>query len=220
MYGIHIAEDLKKICHGIALGCIQADVAVNDDNNGLWEEIRNRCQWLTNALTVGAISMQDHIKEARAVYRKLGKDPARYRLSSEALIRRVLKEKGLYQVNNVVDINNLISLLSYCPVCTYDLNKIQFPVYFDEGKRDESYQGIGRGSINVENLPVFIDREGIFGSTTSDSERTMVTKETKQILMIIVSFNGTEGLQGYLDKAKQLLTDFAQGENMQSGIII
>ncbi len=51
-----------------------------------------------------------NIEASRKAYRACGKDPTRYRLSSESLLRRVLKGKGLYKVNNIVDINNLLSL--------------------------------------------------------------------------------------------------------------
>ncbi len=51
-----------------------------------------------------------NILSSRNAYKKLGKDPSRYRLSSESLVKRVVKGNDLYYVNNIVDINNLISL--------------------------------------------------------------------------------------------------------------
>jgi DNA/RNA-binding domain of Phe-tRNA-synthetase-like protein len=52
------------------------------------------------------------IKAVRDGYRAIGKDPSPYRLSQEALLRRVLQGKGLCKINTVVDANSLISLRS------------------------------------------------------------------------------------------------------------
>ena len=47
---------------------------------------------------------------------------------------------------------------------------------------------MGKGTLNIENLPVLSDAIGAFGSATSDTERTMITSETKKMLLIIYYF--------------------------------
>jgi DNA/RNA-binding domain of Phe-tRNA-synthetase-like protein len=190
MIDISISEDLKKICPNVTLGCIQANVCLYKHNEELWNEINKVCIELKKKITLQDISKLPNNKESREAYKKLGKDPSRYRVSSEALLRRILKENKLYQVNNIVDINNLISITSYYSVGCYDVDKLNHPVIFTIGKKGEPYEGIGRGSINIEKLPVLYDTVGPFGSATSDSERTMVTMETNRIFMNIISFNG------------------------------
>ncbi|KXG78981.1 B3/B4 domain-containing protein [Thermotalea metallivorans] len=219
MNHIIISEQLKNICPNIVLGCIEARVKVKDSHPELWEKVTQVCRQLINGLTISEVSQIENIKKAREVYRKLGNDPTRYRLSSEALVRRILKEKGLYQVNNVVDINNLVSILSFCPVCTYDAEKIHPPITFAIGVPGDTYAGIGRGMINLENIPVFSDGLGKFGSTTSDSERAMVTEETKRILMCIVSFHGEKGILAYMQEARHLLEGYADGQVMKLNMI-
>ena len=76
-------------------------------------------------------------------------------------------------------------------------------------KKNQRYDGIGRGSINLENLPVFEDEIGKFGSTTSDSERAMITSDTKHILMNIIAFDKDKELNRYLDYAIDLLEKYA-----------
>ena len=75
-----------------------------------------------------------NIETSRIAYKKLGKDPSRYRLSSESLAKRVVKGMDLYKVNNVVDINNLISLESFYSVGTYDLSKLGKEIIFTVGE--------------------------------------------------------------------------------------
>ena len=62
------------------------------------------------------------------------------------------------------------------------MNQTRFPsekvignVSFGIGEKDEPYEGIGRGELNIENIPVFRDKVGAFGTPTSDSVRTSVS---------------------------------------------
>jgi DNA/RNA-binding domain of Phe-tRNA-synthetase-like protein len=159
------------------------------------------------------------IRDGREVYKKLGKAPSKYRLSSEALIRRVLQGKGVYKVNNIVDINNLISLKSKFPVRSYDIKNVQSPICLMIGKEGEQYKGIGKGYISIENLPVLTDFISGFGSPTSDSERAMITNSAREILMCIYSFSGKTDIDEYLAYAKELLEKYATGNDFEINII-
>ena len=206
---IQIEEKLRELCPTILLGCIEAVVEVQDIQNELWDLLREACQRVANQMKMEDIAKIKNIVDGRAAYRRLGNDPTRYRLSSESLLRRIVKDRELYQINSVVDANNLISISSYNPVCAYDLDKLKEPIFFTVGGTGESYEGIGRGMINIENLPVFSDAYGKFGSTTSDSERAMVTSDTKRLLLCIVSFNEDAHMSKHLEMAKELLEKFA-----------
>ena len=118
-----------------------------------------------------------------------------------------------------MDINNLISLYTYYSVGTYDLNKVNGSITFTVGEENERYEGIGRGSINLENLPVFEDKDGKFGSSTSDSVRAMITSDTTHILMNIIAFEEDENLEKYIEYAKELLINFADATIIDSKII-
>jgi len=157
-----------------------------------------------------ALSNMPQIKALRDVYRALGKDPSRYRGSQESLLRRVLQGKGLFRINTVVDINNLISLESGHSVGCYDCSHIHFPVTFRIGEKGESYKGIGKESINLDGLPVFADDNGPFGSPTSDSERAMITLSTRKLLMVVITLFGSEHLQLYTERAATLLMRYAK----------
>jgi hypothetical protein len=47
----------------------------------------------------------------------------------------------------------------------------------------------------------------------------MVTSATKQVLAIIVSFSGTEGLERWAQRMAALLTQHAAGQNVEVQII-
>jgi DNA/RNA-binding domain of Phe-tRNA-synthetase-like protein len=220
MLEVYISDELKSIWSDVALGCIEAEVKIRQYDSMLWEEIKKYCKQLKEQIIFKRISSLPNNKESREAYRRFGKDPTRYRLSSESLLRRILKNKGLYQINNIVDLNNLLSMTSFYSVGTYDIEKLKPPIIFRVGKKNEDYIGIGRGALNIEDLPVLSDQISAFGSATSDSERTMITKDTKKILMNIISFNGSKNLSKYIEYGKNLLEKYADSRNIESKIIL
>jgi DNA/RNA-binding domain of Phe-tRNA-synthetase-like protein len=170
----------------------------------------SRIEALASSLTIGAVADLPQVKALRQAYRAVGKDPSRYRGSQEALLRRILKGQGIYQINTVVDINNLVSLHSMHSVGSYDLGHVRGDIAFRVGRQGESYTGIGRDLINVSELPVFADELGPFGSPTSDSERAMVTLDTVRLLMVITSFAGAADLAHNISYATSLLQAYAK----------
>ena len=219
MMEISISERIKKSCTDCALGCLEAQVTVQKSSLPLWGEIQNHRASLLRELELGDIAALSPIKAGRDAYRAAGKDPSKYRLSSEALLRRILLGKDLYRINNVVEINNLISLESKFPVGSYDTNNLQGPLRFDIADSAESYQGIGKDIINIGNLPVLRDAVGPFGSPTSDSQRAMITAATTKILLCIFSFSGSSHLASTLARATELLKKYADGTNISTYLI-
>ncbi len=203
----------------VHIACIEAKVKTKESDKELLDLINKKCKEIKENIKFDEVIKVKNILSSRNAYKKLGKDPSRYRLSSESLVKRVVKGNDLYIVNNIVDINNLISLYTCYSVGTYDLNKVNGSITFTVGEENERYEGIGRGSINLENLPVFEDKDGKFGSSTSDSVRAMITSDTTHILMNIIAFEEDENLEKYIEYAKELLINFADATIIDSKII-
>ncbi|AET67088.1 hypothetical protein Desor_1431 [Desulfosporosinus orientis DSM 765] len=219
MIDFSISQELKDICPEVVLGCIQAKVTVQGSSDSLWKEIESYCDVLKQDKVLENLVSESRIIAGREAYKKLGKVPSKYRTSSEALIRRVLQGKGVYRINNIVDINNLLSLKSKFPVGSYNVDNIHSPVVLGIGKPGEQYKGIGKELINIENLPVLKDNLGSFGSPTSDSERAMITNSAQEIVICIFSFSGDGDILEYLKDAEMLLEEFADGKNIKTIII-
>ncbi|MGB0862801.1 MAG: B3/4 domain-containing protein [Saprospiraceae bacterium] len=204
---ISISDALKAKCPNIVLSVIESEVKIEPSSPELLEEINQICEQITTNTPVNQINQIPAIATSRKAYKALGKDPSRYRLSAEALMRRIVKGKGLYHINNVVDLINLTSIQSGFSIGGYNLDAIEGEVVFDIGGT-EPYDAIGRGTLNIENLPVFKDEKGTFGSPTSDSTRTMITNETTRFLMVIISFDGNEGLEEATNLAHRLIKTY------------
>ena len=133
------------------------------------------------------------IAATRKVYRSGGKDPSRYRPASEALIRRLLQGKELYQRDTLVDLVNLASIAYGYSIGGFYADKFQGDTLtLGVGKAGEPYEGIGRGTINIEGLPVYRDQIGGVGTPTSDNERTKMEMNTTHLIVLINGYDGNE----------------------------
>lgn len=159
------------------------------------------------------------IRGSRAAYKAFGRNPGRYRVSSEALIRRVRREEELYHINSVVDVNNLISVTSGLSVGSYDIDKIHGDVTFRKAVAGEGYTGIGKDFLDMKDMLVLADEESIFGSSMSDSTRAMVTETTKNVLVVIYCFERDIDLEEILVKAEKAFVKFTDATDVERQIL-
>ena len=121
MKSLRIDPGMKEKWPQTRVGCLQYQVKVEKKNEDMWSYLKKDVFKKTrDAIFDYGVNDIPNIKESRLAYKAFGKDPSRYRVSSEALIRRIGQGKGLYEVNTVVDVNNLISIESGFSVGSYD----------------------------------------------------------------------------------------------------
>lgn len=174
---------------GVSLAYSVIEFKNEAHNEGIWQELLNPLiQKIEEGDTLDSIKEDPQILATKKVYRALGKDPARFRPSSDSLWRRIVQQKGLYQINALVDLNNYFSLKWKLPFGAYDLEKVTDSIHLTVGTPEARYAGIGNKSVNIENLLVLEDGDGPFGSPTSDSTRGMITEETTQALLVGYQF--------------------------------
>lgn len=190
---ITVDPKLKQL--GISLACTVIEFTNQDYQAAIWQELLNPLiEKIEVEDTLEMIKDDPRIVATKKAYSTLGKDPARFRPSSDSLWRRVVQQKGLYQINDLVDLNNYFSLNWKLPFGSYDLSKVDEPIQLTVGKSDERYSGIGNKSVNIENLLVLEDSAGPFGSPTSDATRGMIGEETTRALIVGYQFAADTGV--------------------------
>jgi DNA/RNA-binding domain of Phe-tRNA-synthetase-like protein len=171
----------------VRLGVLRlADLKIPKDNgDALWREVCNLCETLSEkyrGLTAGQVP---EIADARTLYRSIGIDPTKTRPSSEALLRRLLKDKSLYRIHPLVDLFNLVSLSLLTPVGLYDESKIVGKnLVVRIGCSGEGFDGIRKDRVNVDGRFLIADELGPFGSPTSDSLRTSIEGPVSNVLAV------------------------------------
>ena len=140
-----IDSDMKELWPAVRVGCLQYTVTVDRKNEEMWKYLKKEIfRKVKDDIFDYGVNEIPNIRESRAAYKVFGKDPSRYRVSSEALIRRIGQGKGLYEVNTVVDVNNLISVESGFSVGSYDTAHMEDDLVFRIGREGETYKGIGK----------------------------------------------------------------------------
>ena len=219
MISVTIDPNLKSKCPLAALGCFSAHADTAVSPPALDAELHAFEERLLRLPNPRSVLESPEILATRAGYKALGKDPARYRGSAEALLRRMLAGKNLPRINSVVDAINLVSVESRLPIGLYDLAHVHGGIIFRAGRAGESYKGIGKYDLNLEDLPLFADSLGPHGSPTSDSGRTMVTPATREVLAILISFGGEKPLPSAIRRLRELLERYASASGPDSQIV-
>lgn len=215
---VEFEDGIKERCPRLRLGILACGVINSADPADLPAEIDRTARLLTAGTALDETRRDPRIAAARAAYKACGKDPNRYRPSAEALRRRLVLGKGIYRVNTIVDILNLVSLRSGFSIGGFDADRVAGELRCGIGRRDEPYDAIGRGPMNIEGLPVLRDRAGPLGTPTSDHERTRVEGGTRRFLMVFYDFGGDAALEPVVEEAGHLLASHAAATDIARAI--
>ncbi len=211
-----VSPEFRQVFPQFRGAVVEAKVKNTPYSEELWKEIKAAETTLAGQYTTESVKQHPSIAATRAAYRTFGKDPSRYRPSSEQLIRRILQGKGLYQIDTLVDIGNLVSIQTGYSIGVIDADQVEGnAVTLGIGQDGEPYEGIGRGVLNIAQLPVYRDSCGAFASPTSDSTRTMVRENTVRVFVIVNGYDGDAAhIHETADLICDLLTRYAQAEDV------
>ena len=190
---IIVSNEILQVCPVFVGACVDAKVVNTEYNADLWDEIHALEKRFRRELTTESLKELTSIAATRAIYKKCGKDPSRYRPASEALIRRMLQGKELYQKDTLVDLVNLASIAYGYSIGGFDASRFEGDTLtLGIGREGEPYEGIGRGMLNIAGLPVYRDAQGGVGTPTSDHERTKMTLATRHLVVLVNGYDGNE----------------------------
>jgi DNA/RNA-binding domain of Phe-tRNA-synthetase-like protein len=216
---VRIDERVEALAPGVRLGLLSGRVVVAERSTALEIEISERVRVLAELVANRPVAELPEVAAVRRAFKAFGKDPSRYRGSPEALLRRIVRGKGLSSVNTVVDAINLASLQTLLPFGLYDARFVTPPVTFRRGRAGESYGGIAKGDINLEGLPVLADASGPFGNPSSDSARAMIRSDSSQIVLVVFAFPGAGEPFEALDAAVRALTTHAGLRDARTSVV-
>lgn len=214
MINVRVSQEIEAVCPEFVGACVEAMVVNTPFSDALWNEINALCDRFRKELTTESLKEITSIAATRRIYKACGKDPSRYRPASEALIRRVLQGKELYQLNTLVDLVNLASIAYGYSIGGFDADKFEGDTLtLGIGREGEPYEGIGRGMINIQGLPVYRDAVGGVGTPTSDNERTKISDDTSHLVVLINGYDGNEQrVKENAEYIQELLRKYCQSD--------
>ncbi len=180
-----IHDSIKQIIPNCRLGYI----IINNTNvrgtpPALSQEFLKLQSEVAKIYNLNILPTVPRVVAVRNMYKKLDFDPSRYRPASEALVRRVLQNRGLYYVNSAVDVNNYCSIKFLLPFGLYDLDRIEGDVEYRMASPG-SYINIAGNNVSTDGKPFLTDNNGVFGNPTSDARRTAVTLNTRNLFSVV-----------------------------------
>ena len=212
---IEIEDIIKNVAPQLQVVAIEADVINCDTPDDFWTELTQEALRIAQLYDLSQINKRPGIAATRAAYKALGKEPNRYRPSSEALCRRAVKGMELYRINALVDIINLISMRSGYSIGGFDADCIQGDLLrLGAGRAGEVFNAIGRGQLNIEGLPLYRDAVGGIGTPTSDEERTKLSITTRRLLMCINIYQEEMPVGDVVNLSRNLLERYCQATNI------
>lgn len=213
---IKFEDVMRKAAPALQVVTVEATVRNTETPDELWNLIERAASDLRDVAELSDINKRPAIKATREAYKACGKEPNRYRPSAEALSRRAVKGMELYRINTLVDMINLISLQSGYSIGGFDMDKIEGDVLtLGVGREAEPFEGIGRGALNIANMPVYRDSVGGIGTPTSDNERTKLGLETTRLLMCINIYGEEMPVDDVVSLTLSLLDKYAEASDVK-----
>ena len=219
MIQVEIDPRILEVCPQVRIGLVSATVVNEPTCDALWAKIEAAAEDVKQRFALLAINERPAIAGTRRLYRALGKDPSRYRVSSEALCRRIIRGLGIYRLTTLIDVVNLVSIKSGYAISGLDRDKIAGnKLTMSVGTADDIYNGIGRGVLNIEGMPVYRDAAGPIATPTSDEERTKFTDETTHVQININAFVPEMPLEEAVEWMAELLKKYAHATDVETQI--
>lgn len=210
-----IEPEVAAAAPQLVVSVVEATISNGPTDDRLWDEIKAAAEALRGSTPMEAVNKRPAIAATRAVYKALGKEPNRYRPSAEALCRRCVKGLELYRSLAVIDLINLISIVTGHSIGGFDRDSIVGDTLsLGVGREGEPYEAIGRGQLNIYCLPVIRDAVGGIGTPTSDNDRTKLSTDTRRLLMTINLYAGPGDIDAVESLTRRLLQDYASATDI------
>lgn len=201
-----VAEEIFSTFPEVRIGClfITGLDNTNSGNTTLLKKIGEETQKILKEFTLDTVSQVPFIARWREIYRKFGAKPSDYRSSIENLIRMALKGRTLEHINTLVDIYNYVSLKYKLPIGGEDTDNMKGDLRLavaDGSEQEVKLLGDKEAEKPFVGEILYRDDVGVICRCWNwrEGERTMLTKETKNAI-IVIEANSSEEYEN-LEKA-------------------
>ncbi len=181
-----IFERYPEVKIGLLIG---RDVTVGGSDPAINAYRRQAFERVTEVLGDSPVTSHPFIASWRNMYRSFGTRPGDYRPSAEALVRRVLKGRGLPDINVAVDAYNAVSVRHLIPMGGFDLNLIQGKIRLRFSGGGEEFNPLGSSGPEktYEGEAVYADDARVLTRRWNfrDCKETMITGDTRDFVMFV-----------------------------------
>ncbi len=180
-------------------------LAVRDGHQGELEALRARVtEHARERYELKTLASHPAVAALRKLFRAAGCDPTRYRPSSEALLRRLLKGGELPAIHPLVDLNNCLSAELAVPCCVMAEGTFEPPLTLRAGRPGEAYESL-RGPFKLEGRPLLVDAAGPVDTPITGSQRVKVQARSRRAWLAAYLPAGVVSLEQARETLDELL---------------
>jgi len=190
-----IDPNVKKDFPGIFFACLEINNVDIKKSDPRLEKLKMHVLETKKTLTSEEIGEIQPIKEYRKLFKATGTDYHSKKPSPEALLKRIVNGKGVYNINTAVDAYNLAVVETRVGLGGFDRKSIDEPVILRYSKAGEKMKLLGDSEETIlrnghlvyadANKPITLDLN------YRDVDETKITEKTENILLFA---DGAPGL--------------------------
>jgi lysyl-tRNA synthetase class 2 len=187
---LRIVEEIFERFPDFVCGIVACSNADNKgENQTLTKLLREAETDIRNHFVLEGLSQNPFFHSWRKAYSAFRTDPTKFKCSSEALVRRVLKGDNIRHINKLVDAYNYISLKYRTPVGGEDLAAIKETICLRFADGDEHFVALGGDDEELveKGEVVYASGKEILCRKWNwrESERTKLTESTENAILVI-----------------------------------
>jgi len=215
---LKIDNEVKARYPGLdVLTCRVANVVVEKKNLELEKFKEELIKEAKDKYTLDSLKDAPTFRAYRDFFWRVGIDPTKNRPAAEALIRRILRDNPIPNINTIVDAYNLASIKTEIALAAFDIQELEGDLVMRFARRGEKFLGIGMEKpIDLEGGEVVIsdDQKLVAIYPHRDADRSKVTEKTENILLLVCGVLGItmDVLARAATVAVEYITRFCDGE--------
>lgn len=208
----HIDENVRSSFPGLFFIAFSARIlAQNTPDTG---EI---VDYIKNNYKLSTLTNHPIVQAFRRFFWAQKIDPTKERVSSEALVRRILSGKELPNIHPVVNVYNMFSAKYLIPISGFDKESILGDIIVRFAEHNEEFVEIGgKKELLLGREVVLSDKTKILSIYAhKDSEHSKIKKHTETYVFVLYGVPGIE--PDYVEKLYHEFTEFLE-KNMDAKI--
>jgi len=214
-YFIEIFDQFPDFIRGVVVGKGVNNNYKDEELFLLLEEVQDK---VIKEIDPDKYREHPHIVSWREAYRRFGINPNKFSPSVEALLRQVIKGKGIKSINPLVDIFNYISLKYLVPSGGDDLSKVVGDLRLTYAKGDELFIPFGQTAPDPpkKGEVIYRDEEKVLCRSWNwrQGEHTKLTFQTEWVAINVDCLTPVDFVkaQRISEEVAQLVCKFCGGE--------
>ncbi len=170
-------------------------VSVEDSGVELQAFKQAVCAEVKRKYTLESVKDAYVFRAYRDFFWRVGIDPTKIRPAAEALVRRILADKSIPLINNVVDSYNLASIKTEVALAAFNREQLKGQLLMRAAHRGEGFLGIGMNEpmeLSGKEIVIADEEKLVAVYPYRDANKSKVSAGTKNLMILVCGVPGVD----------------------------